>query len=194
MLLGFLLAAAGALATTALVTSTGHRVPVLVTARSIAPGAVVTQADLVTATISGAGMATIPAREENQVAGRTAAVGVPAGTLLVPADLTSTAVPAAGQQLVPVPLKASQLPASGLNPGAQVLVTATPGAAGQAGATQDSSQTLPGDGVPATVYRVSAPDENSDVTVDLIVAAQDGVPLAKQASTGQIALVVTGSG
>ena len=115
-----------------------------------------------------------------------------AGTLLVPADLTATAVPGPGQQLVPVTLKASQLPASGLAPGDQVLVVATPGAAGQA--ASGSGQAPLGQDVPAAVYQVSAPDTSGDVVVDLLVGAGQGPAVAQQDSTGQIALIITAAG
>jgi hypothetical protein len=188
--LGVALAAAGALVVAWLFTATGHQVPVLAVARNVPVGAVITASDLSVATVSGSGITTIPARQESQVTGRTAAVGLQAGSLLVPSDLTSAAVPGPGQQLVPVPLKASELPASGLAPGDQVLVIATPGAGGQAGSGQSAAPALAGD-VPATVYQVSAADQSGDVTVDLIIAAQNGPPVARQASTGQIAIIVT---
>lgn len=188
--LGVTLTGLGALAAAWLFTSSGHRVPVLEAARNIPAGAVITAADLSAATISGTGLTTIPARQEPQVTGTTAAVGLRAGTILVPADLTSAAVPGPGQQLVPVALKSSQIPASGLAPGDHVLVIATPGAAGQAAAGQSGTPALtaPAD---ATVYQVSPPGQDGTVTVDLLVAAAAGPPVAQQASTGQVALIVT---
>ena len=188
--LGIALAALGALAAALLVTATGHREPVLAAARNIPAGSVITAADLTVASVSGSGITTIPARQETQVTGRTAAVGLRSGSLLVPADLTSATVPGPGQQLVPVPLKSSEMPASGLSPGDQVIVIATPGAGGQAAADSTTPGPLSG-GVPATVFQVSAPGENGDVTVDLLVTPPDGPAVAAQASTGQIAVIVT---
>jgi hypothetical protein len=186
--LGVVLAGLGALAGAWVFTSFSHRVSVLEVTRSIAVGAQLTPADLAPVTISAdSGVKTIPARQEGQVSGLVAAVGLRAGTLLVPADLTSALVPGAGQQLVPVALKSDQLPASGLAGGAQVLVVPTPGAAGQ----QASGQAVLTQDVPAIVYRVAGPDQSGNVVVDLLVAAGQGPPVAKQASTGQIALVVT---
>jgi hypothetical protein len=176
--LGVVLAGLGALAGAWVFTSFSHRVSVLEVTRNIAPGMQITAADLAPVTISaGGGAKSIPARQEGQVTGLTAAVGLRAGTLLVPA---------AGQQLVPVALKSDQLPASGLTPGEQVLVVPTPGAAGQ----QASAQSVLAQPAPATVYRVAGPDQNGNVVVDLLVTAGQGPPVAKQASTGQIALVV----
>lgn len=41
------------------------------------------------------------------------------------------------------------------------------------------------------MYRVAGPDQNGNVVADLLVAAAQGPPVARQASTGQIALVIT---
>lgn len=186
--LGVVLAGLGALAGAWVFTSFSHQVSVLEVTRNLAPGTQISAADLAPVTISAdSGVKSIPARQEGQVTGLTAAVGLRAGTLLVPADLTSALIPAAGQQLVPVSLKSDQLPASGLAPGGQVLVVPTPGAAGQQASGQAPVLAQP---VPATVYRVAGPDQNGNVVVDLLVAAGQGPPVAKQASTGQIALVV----
>jgi hypothetical protein len=186
--LGVVLAGLGALAGAWVFASFSHRVEVLALTQNVAVGAQVTPADLAPVAISaGSGVKTIPARQEEEVTGLVAAVGLRAGTLLVPADLTSALVPGAGQQLVPLALKSDQLPASGLDPGAQVLVVPTPGAAGQPA----SGTAVLAQDVPATVYRVAGPDQNGNVVVDLLVAAGQGPPGAEQASTGQVALVVT---
>jgi hypothetical protein len=189
--LGLVLAGLGALAGAWAWTSSSHRVTVLAVTRAVPPGTQVTAADLAPEAVSvGSGVKTIPARQESQVTGEVAAVGLVPGTLLAPGDLTSALVPGKGQQLVPVDLKSTQLPASGLAPGEQVQVIATPGAAGQAGQVQSGSAPLTG-GVAATVYAVSPPDASGDVVVDLLVAAAEGPPVAQQDSTGQIALIVT---
>jgi hypothetical protein len=186
--LGVVLAGLGALAGAWVFASFSNRVEVLALTRNVAMGAQLTPSDLAPVAISaGSGVKTIATRQEAQVTGLVAAVGLRAGALLVPADLTSALVPGAGQQLVPVALKSDQLPASGLAPGGQVLVVPTPGAAGQ----QASGQAVLAQAVPAAVFRVSAPDENGNVVVDLLVAAGQGPPVARQASTGQIALIVT---
>ena len=185
------LACLGALITAWLFSATGHRQPVLALAKNVPAGSVITSADLSVASVSGSGITTIPSRQENQVTGETAATALSAGSLLVPSDLTAATVPGSGQVLVPVPLKTQDLPASGLAPGDQVLVIATPGSGGQAASSTSASQL--GGNVPATVYQVSAPDESGDVTVDLLVQSRYGPPVAEQASTGQLALIVTRS-
>jgi hypothetical protein len=189
--LGLVLAGLGALIAAWAFTSSSHRVMVLAVTRDVPAGAHVTTADLTPEAVAvGSGVKTIPARQESQVTGEVAAVGLVAGTLLAPSDLTSALVPGPGQQLVPVALKAVQLPASGLAPGEQVLIVATPGSAGQAGSAQSGPASLAQD-APATVYQVSPPDASGAVVVDLLIAAADGPAVARQDSTGQLALIVT---
>jgi hypothetical protein len=91
---------------------------------------------------------------------------------------------------VPVPVRPSTLPASGLFPGDQVLAVATPGAQGQAG-TAGTAPVLTAP-VPGVVEKVNAvPDEDGFDVVDLLVPDSGAIGLAEQASTGQIALIVT---
>ena len=189
--LGLVLAGLGALAGAWVFTSFSHRVTVLALTRNVPAGTRITAADLAPEAVSvSTGVKTIPARQQSEVTDEVTAVGLVAGTLLAPADLTSALVPGPGQQLVPVALRTSQLPASGLAPGEQVLVIATPGAAGQAGSAQSGQPPLTYQAA-ATVYQVSPPDESGEVVADLLVAAADGPPIAEQDSTGQIALIVT---
>ncbi len=190
--LGVVLAGTGALAGAWAFTAAVHRADVLAIARDVPAGTRITAADLTAVPVSASEITMIPARQETQAVGEFAAVPLRAGSLLVPADLTTAMVPGPGQQLVPVALKASQLPASGLAPGEQVLVIATPGAAGQP--ASGSAQAPLTQDVPATVYRVSAPDDSGTVVADLLVAAGQGPAVAEQDSTGQIALVITTEG
>jgi hypothetical protein len=101
--------------------------------------------------------------------------------------VTGKLPPGPGQDLVPVAIKPSGLPASGLAPGEQVLVVPTPATSGS-GATP--VLTSP---VAAVVEAVNAvPDQDGFDVVDLIVVSSEGPPVAEQAATGQVALVVTG--
>jgi hypothetical protein len=84
---------------------------------------------------------------------------------------------------VTIALRPSQMPASGLNPGDRVLVISTPGT--QAAATPLIQQ------VPATVLAVAGPTQDGYMTVDVEIAAAEGAAVARQSSTGRIALVIT---
>ena len=153
-------------------------------------GAVITSADVGTTTIAaGPGLATIPARQLSQVVGLVAATSLQPGTLLAPSEVTSKLSPGPGQDLVPVAVKPSGLPASGLAPGDQVLVVATPGGSGNTGSGAAPVLTQPVQATVEAVNRVT--DQNGLNVVDLLVPSSIGPAVAEQAATGQIALVVT---
>jgi hypothetical protein len=180
---------AGILASAALYNRENHQVPVVVVTAPVPVGAVITSADVGTTTIAaGPGLQTIPARQMSQVVGLVAATSLRPGTLLAPSEVTTKLSPGPGQELVPVALKPSGLPASGLSPGDQVLVVATPATAG-GGSGAAPVLTQP---VPAVVEAVDAvTDQSGFDVVDLLVGSATGPALAQQAATGQIALVVT---
>jgi hypothetical protein len=123
------------------------------------------------------------------VVGRVAAVDLRSGSLLTHRQITTALTPGQGQQIVAVGVRSAQLPAGNLRPGDQVLVVATPGSGGQ-DAAASATAPLTRD-VPATVDRVSAPDTDGTVVVNLLVGADVGPTIARQASLGRIALVVT---
>jgi SAF domain len=180
---------AGILGSAALYHRADHRVPVLLVTATVPAGSVITANDVGTATVAaGPGVQVIPARQLSQVIGLVAATSLQRGTLLAPSELTSKPAPAPGQDLVPVAVKPSALPASGLAPGDQVLVIATP-AAGGSGSGAAAVLARP---VPAAVEAVgTSTDQSGDDVVDLLVASGLGPAVAEQAATGQIALVVT---
>ena len=138
----------------------------------------------------GAGVQVIPASQMSQVVGQVAGTTLHPGMLLTAAELATQRSPAPGQVLVPLPVRPSALPASGLRPGDQVLVVATPGAQGQAG----SASAAPALSVPvAGVVEAVSTTANTDgfAVVDVLVPAKNGPDLAAQASTGQFAVIVT---
>jgi SAF domain len=179
---------AGILASAALYNRENHQVSVVMVTAPVPVGQVITSADVGTTSIAaGPGLQTIPSRQMSQVVGLVAATSLRPGTLLAPSEVTSKLAPGPGQDLVPVAIKPSGLPASGLTPGDQVLVVATPAASGGAGAAPVLAQP-----VPAVVEAVNAvTDQNGFDVVDLLVTSGSGPAVAEQAATGQIALVVT---
>ncbi len=179
----------GILGSAALYHRADHQVPVLLVTAAVPAGSVITASDIGTTTVAaGPGVQVIPARQLPQVIGLVAATSLRPGTLLASSELTSKLAPAPGEDLVPVAVKPSALPASGLAPGDQVLVVATPSAGGSGSGTA-AALTRP---VPAVVEAVAtATDQNGDDVVDLLVASGLGPAVAEQAATGQIALVVT---
>ncbi|RKS78604.1 SAF domain-containing protein [Actinomadura pelletieri DSM 43383] len=191
VVIGMLLVLAGALSAAYLYTGIGDRTAVVMVARDVSVGSQITVSDVATTQVdAGQGVSLIPGRQLQQVVGRVAAVDLHKGTLLAPSQVTTELSPRPGQQVVPVALKASQLPARGLAPGDQVLVIAAPGQQGQDPAAPGTRDQLTQD-TAATVDRVSAPDAEGSVRVDLVVDARVGPAIAKQASTGRLAVVVT---
>ncbi len=188
--LAIALVGVGILASAALYAATNHRVPVLVATADVPAGTVITAGDIGTVSVAaGPGVGTIPASQRGQVIGQVAGSALHPGMLLTPAELAASRPPAAGQVLVPLPMRPSVLPASGLSPGDQVLVVATPGSQGQAGSASAAPVlTAPVSGV---VEAVSA-RVNADglVVVDVLVTVGKGPAVAEQASTGQISLIV----
>jgi hypothetical protein len=185
--LGVALAAAGGVMTATLVARTGDRVAVLAVAQNVPVGSTITAQDLTVAHVAAdSALAPVRAGDESSVVGQTAAVGLPAGSLLVRTDLTSTALPAPGQQLVGVAVKPGQLPARPLTAGDKVLVAQTPGdfSGSDSGGTTSSVPTIP-----ATVVDVSPPESDGTVVVDLLVAGTQGPQVAAIASTGHVALL-----
>jgi hypothetical protein len=188
------MAGAGVLASAAVYERTDHEVPVVVVTAAVPAGAVISAGDVATADVSvPSGVHVIPGTQLGQVAGQTAAVALSPGTLLAPAELTAAQPPGPGQVLVAVPVKPESLPASGLQPGDRVLIAATPGDQGQSGNSgQTSILPVPVAGTIEAVNTVT--DQDGFDVVDLLVPVPDGVPVAAQASTGQIALIVTKRG
>jgi hypothetical protein len=188
------MAAAGVVISAALYQRADRQVPVVMVTANVPAGAVITASDLATTGVTVTpGVRVIPAAQLSQVSGEVAAVALMAGTLLAPSELTTAQPPRPGQELVPVAVKPSTLPASGLFPGDQVLIVATPGDQGEPGGSAGAQPlAAPVPGVVAAV-NTAAGSDGFDV-VDLLVRAAYGPAVAAQASTGQFALIVTRRG
>lgn len=188
------MAAAGVVVSATLYQRADRQVPVVMVTADVPAGAVITAADLATTGVTVApGVRVIPAAQLSQVSGETAAVALRAGTLLAPSDLTTAQPPAPGQQLVPVAVKPSTLPASGLFPGDQVLIVATPGDQGEPGGSAGPQELAAPVRAVVEAVDTAAGSDGLDV-VDLLVGAANGPAVAEQASTGQFALIVTRRG
>jgi hypothetical protein len=193
---GVALLALALLANVYLFQSSSRRLAVVRVARDVPIGQEITRADLDTASVAlDGGVATIPGRQLAQVVGRRAAVDLRRGTLLTASQVTAALTPQLGQALVTVGLKASELPPRGLAPGSRVRLVPTTGGqdatagTGQSGAGQ-GGEAVSKD-VPATVDAVGGPDADGAMTVSLLVADADSSAVARQASAGRIALVIT---
>jgi hypothetical protein len=194
MALAIALAGTGVLVSVTVYQRADHQVPVVMVTSAVPAYGVITASDLGIADVTvPAGVHVIPGSQLGQVAGELAAVTLRPGTLLAPADLTSSQPPGPGQVLVPVPLKPESLPASGLVAGDRVLVVATPGDQGQQASSNGTAALA--SPVPAVVEAVDlVTDQDGFDVVDLLVPASSGQAVAAQASTGQFALILTSRG
>lgn len=191
--LAVLLVATGALLATYVVTSMSDRSSVIVLRRDVPVGMPIAAADVATALVSvDRNVRTIPGSQLDEVVGKIASTDLKSGTLLTASQLTGARSPGQGQQIVPVALDPAQVPARGLAPGDRVLVVVTQGKQGE---PQDGGGTAAPNGgradVEGTVDRVGGPDADGRIVVDLLLGAQAGPGVARQAAAGRIALVLT---
>ena len=161
----------------------------LATARSLAAGQVITEADLRVVRVAGtSGLALLPAARRGDVVGRAAAVPIAAGSLLTPAQLGPAAWPPAGEAVIAVPVKPGRGPA-GLMPGARVVVLVVP-----TGATPEQPQSRPGGPDPgvrravATVVSVAAGVDQVGTQLVTLVLPADAAEMIASAA-GEVALV-----
>jgi SAF domain len=166
----------------------GNREPVLALARPVTAGQVITAADLRVVQVSVVGPASLlPASQLAQVAGRTAAAGLPAGSLLAAGDVGAPS-PGRGQAWLGIALLPGRYP-PGLSPGQHVGVLAAPapGSGGRAPAR------VAGYGVVLSV--TAAVPGAAGETVAVLDLPRDVVPQVAAASTaGRVSLAVIPAG
>ena len=94
IVVGIALAMVGALVAVWLVASAGERTSVVVVARDVPYGATLTAQDLTTADVSlASSVASIAADDASSLVGRVAAVGLVAGSVLAPGQVTTASPP-----------------------------------------------------------------------------------------------------
>jgi hypothetical protein len=156
----------------------GMREPVLALARPVTAGQVITGPDLRVVRVSAAGpVSVVPVSRRDQVTGRTAAAGLPAGSLLAPGDIGAPS-PGGGQARLGVALAPGRYPPD-LSPGQHVDILVPGRCAGNA--------RLAGQGV---VLAVTAPAAGQAVAE--LQVRQDAVPLI--AAAGQVSLAAIPAG
>jgi hypothetical protein len=189
VIVGVFLVLAGALAFTDASLHLGSRQDVLVTAKSLAAGAVLNPSDLTTAAISGgSGVAFVTTDEEQSVIGRPLSVPVAAGVPITTGEVGAPSSVVAGSDIVAVLVKPGAFPPA-LSPGAKVEVVPVP----PTGSLTAPSSTKP---VRATVLSIgTAPsDTNGGTVIGLQVASSDAATVAQLAAAGEASLVQLGSG
>jgi hypothetical protein len=167
--------------------ASSDRRPVLAVARPIEAGAVITEADLRVAQVTAdPALSPIPLSAKSTVVGRTAAVDLRPGSLLVESSLGASSVIGDGEALVGVEVAAASAPVGAVRSGDRVRLIEVPKAGD---AKPAGSATVIAEG---RVLRVSSAGSSASATtqLSLIVPAASG-PAVAAASAGQrIALVV----
>jgi Flp pilus assembly protein CpaB len=166
--------------------STDRR-PVLAVARPIEAGAVITDADLRVAEVAAdPALSPLPLSAKASVIGRTAAVDLRPGTLLVDSSLGGSTVVGDGEVLVGIEVAAAAAPVGSIRPGDHVRLLDVPKAADGKAVTAGTVITE------GRVLRVGSTGSSTSAMsqLALVVPAEAG-PGVASASIGQrIALVV----
>jgi hypothetical protein len=173
----------------------GHRQPVLALAQPVAAGQVITAADLETVRVSVAGpVSLVPASRQAEVVGSTAAVSLPAGSLLAGSDI-GTPPPVKGQVRLGIALKPGAYPPD-LAAGQDVDVLATPAAAASGSSSSGAAPAaLPvGEAVVLSVSPAAATGGSGDTVVEIQVPADAMPQVAAANAAGQIALATIPAG
>lgn len=165
-------------------TGTQDRVAVLVVARPIGVGQVLTAADLRSVDVAVApGLATVPAGQVSAVLGRPMATSLGPGALLTPDSVGAAVVPGAGRAVAAVAVKPGQFPPE-LAAGTRVTVVVIADTA--AGTATSSAGGAPWH---ATVIRVAPAGTDQTTVVSLELESTAATELA-QVPAGQLALVM----
>ena len=174
----------------------GNRQPVLALAQPVTAGQVITSADLETVRVSAAGpVSLVPASRQAEVTGSTAAVSMPAGSLLTGSDI-GTPPPVKGQVRLGVALKPGAYPPD-LAAGQDVDVLATPSSSTSSSSASSggASAALPvGQAVVLSVSPASAASGSGETVVELQVSADALPQVAAANAAGQIALATIPAG
>jgi hypothetical protein len=175
----------GALVFFGIYTGIDTRQSVLVAARPVAAGQVVTSEDLRVADVAASeGTAVVPAAQIAAVVGQTAAVSLVPGAILAPSQLGASSGLQAGQAQVGVALKPGQAPL-GLRKGSRVKVVDSGGAV----AGEDiEAVVLSSDAVVSDVGATSA--SSATTVVSLSLAESDATAVAAAGVAGRVSLVV----
>lgn len=167
--------------------ASSDRRPVLAVARPVEAGAQITEADLVIAQVSDdPSLSPIPLSAKSSVLGRTAAIDLQPGTLLVQSNLGEASVVGDGESLVGVEVPASAAPVGALRTGdrVQLIEVAKPGEPRADGGSPVITE--------GRVLRVTSSGSGTATTTQLsVIVPKDAGPSVASASAGQrIAVVV----
>jgi hypothetical protein len=173
----------------------GHQV-VLVVAKGLSVGQVLSPSDLRTVQISVAnGVASMPASELSQIIGRPVSSTLSTGTLLTESDVAQTVGPPSGRAEVGLALKPGQYPPD-VTAGERVLVVINGSNSASSTAPTPFDPTTADAPIEATVLAVEVAPVNSSesLVVTIQLAEGNGAGVTSAASAGNVALAVIASG
>jgi hypothetical protein len=183
--LAVVLVVGGGLLVGLLVQSAAERTSVLAAARDIAPGQVITDADLRLVDVGIDGDASlVPAASRSTIVGQVAVVGIPQGALLAPGQVDVGGGIETGTVVVGALLAPGELPVSALRAGDAVALVAVSG--GQ-GAERESLGT-------GTVFTTSPGTQTGSVFVSLVVDEEIAEQVADVASQQRLRLLLLPAG
>ena len=179
--LALALVVGGGLLVGLLVQSVGDRTPVLAASRPIAPGQVITDADLRVVDVGVDGHASlVPASSRRSVVGQVAVVGIPAGALLASGQLARDGGIDQGSMVVGALLGPGELPTPTLRAGDRVELVAV---SGSQGADRESLGT-------GSVFATSPGTQSGSVFVSLTVVDDIAEEVADVAAQQRLRLLL----
>ena len=194
--LGVVLVGLAALLGAWVFTTTSHRLSVVVAARDIAPGEVITAADLrVVEMGQTGGVRAIQSSQQNLIIGQAARGPIPSGTILNTGlfSLRSDVVPA-GEAVVGAELDPGAVPTSALQAGDHVeLLGVTKASATDAADATPVAVSL-GTGTVWSVERAVSNSTSSKLWVSLLVPRDAQAAVAQAAADGLLRLSLVGDG
>lgn len=165
----------------------GQNQAVISVRTQIVAGTAITEQQLGTVQIPvGTGLDTIPVDDLRSLIGKFATTTLPAGTIVTPAGVQATQVPAPGHSVIGVAFKPSQMPARGLRGGDEVRIVLTTAASGAV----PSDTARPGTSWPGRVIAAGQPANSGVVTVDIEVSSTDATAIVAAAGAGNVAAVL----
>lgn len=199
-LLAVLLVVGCALTGALLFMTAGGKSEVVTLAKDVAKGQVITRADLNSTSVAGVSGA-VPVEYASSVIGKTAAVDLVDGQVLISKQVTEAAVPGAGEALVGLSLEPARIPA-GLRAGDLVDVIAVPAVdaaagsgAAKAGEKEDTALEAPR--VLAAGATVNSVDGSATAggsqLLTVVVKDADASRLAAYSTSNRVAVVTISS-
>ncbi len=168
-------------------TSVGHRTSVLVVAKDVPAGGVITATDLTSSGVSADhSVSAIPASQSSEVVGRVAAERLVAGTLVVRAELADGPLVPSGDAVVGLALKPGMFPAA-LAAGERATLIVTPAQAG--GSSGSGGSVLVS---AAMVSQIGASSDGESTLVSVVVPSSAAPSVAAAGAQGSVSVVVDG--